>query len=238
MCKPFRMHCLLDMRLIPLEAGPAQGSGSGLDRTGIAPHGPLTALVPSQLAYPSALFAWRYHTQSLLYRARTGREPPQLRPAVLVLDVSPPCYGPVEGPTRLAAHLLARTLRRQGLPVVLLAAGGRPRVYPLAHPADLLQVFTVRTLQAVDVAATLRLAQRLCASLEHDATEPVILLLTHPWWGAEEWDGPVVPRLRALFVQYPGHGSTPAWAGCCELWESLGPEQFERLPTALGRLLG
>lgn len=229
---------LLEMRLLPLEAGPAQGSGIGLDRTGIAPHGPLTALVPSQLAYPPTLFAWRYQTQSLLYRTRTGRELPHLRPTVLVLDVSPPCYGPVEGLTRLAAHLLARSLRRQGLATVLLAAGGPPRVYALEQPADLLLVFTVRTLQAVDLTATLRLAQRLCNTLQHDATEPVILLLTHPWWGADEPEVPGIPRLRALFVHYPGASVTPAWAGRCERWESLGPQQYDRLPTALGRLLG
>jgi hypothetical protein len=101
-----------------------------------------------------------------------------------------------------------------------------------------LQVFTVRTLQAVEVGATLRLAQRLCASLEHDATEPLIVLLTHPRWGADERDVPPIPRLRALFVQYPRHGITPAWVGRCERWESLGSEQCERLPTAFGRLLG
>ncbi|MSQ48630.1 MAG: WD40 repeat domain-containing protein [Deltaproteobacteria bacterium] len=231
-------HRLLSVRLAPLETGPAQGSGLGVDRTGIAPKGPLTALVPSQLAYPQNVFAWRYQTNTLLYRARTGREPPRLRPAVIVLDVSPPCYGPVEALTRVAAHSLASSLRHQGVPVVLLTAGGPCGVYPLEHPADLLTVFTARTLKAVEAQTTLQVAQRLCPSLAHEGTEAVILLLTHAWWGAEEPEMPGIVGLRGFFVQYPGQHITPAWAHRCERWESLGPTQFASLPTALGRLLG
>ncbi|MCP4988184.1 MAG: hypothetical protein GY928_19690, partial [Colwellia sp.] len=102
---------LLGLRLQPAESGPAQGTGKGFDRTGLASTGTILSLVPSQFVHPWDLLAWRHQNGGLLYRASTGREPPHFRPAVLVLDVSPPCFGPVEGITRVAAHALASTLR-------------------------------------------------------------------------------------------------------------------------------
>jgi hypothetical protein len=228
---------LLSRRLAPLEAGAAQGSGAGFERAGIARAGQITALLPSQLAYPWPLLAWRYRNGGLLYRTRTGRAPPRLRPTVIVLDVSPPCFGPVEGLTRPAAHALAHTLRRQGLPVVLVAAGGPPSVHLLEHPADLLVLLTRRTLASAAPAPTLATAQALRRHLAADGEEPLVLLLTQAWWGAEA-DAPPPSPLRALFVQYPGQCIEPPWASRCERWASLAHDQHARLPEVLGRLIG
>lgn len=229
---------LLGLRLAPSESGPAQGTGTGLDRTGIASTGTILSLVPSQLIQPWELLAWRHQNGGLLYRARTGREPPHFRPAVLVLDVSPACFGPVEGLTRPAAHALASTLRRLGLPVVLVAARGEGSVHLLDDPADLLEILTLRTLKSPDASRVMTTAERLRGRLRGGVTEPVVVLLTHPWWGAEASDVGASSHLRALFVQYPGREVRPRWADRCERWESLGAGQHADLPRVLGRLLG
>jgi hypothetical protein len=74
---------------------------------------------------------------------------------VLVLDVSPPCFGPVEAVTRLAAHITAATLLRAGQPVVLVTTRGSGTVQPLARPADLVALWTQRSLDLARPARTL-----------------------------------------------------------------------------------
>jgi ATP-dependent Clp protease ATP-binding subunit ClpC len=65
--------------------------------------------------------------------------------------------------------------------------------------------------------------------------EPVIVLLSHPWFGAEEAVS-AVPSLRGLFVQYPGQQIRPALARACERWESVNTGQVEL--DVLARILG
>jgi ATP-dependent Clp protease ATP-binding subunit ClpC len=229
---------LLSQTLTPLQAGPAQGSGLGFDRSGLAPRGPITALAPSQLAYPWELLTWRHHNGGLLYRTRTGQEPPHYRPTVLILDISPPCFGPIEALTRPAAHAIASTLRHHQQPVILVAAAGTGSVHPLDHPADRLALFTLRSRQAVQTVSVLRKADALRRTLQGGPHEPLILLLTHPWWGDETDDPIALPHLRALFIQYPGKTVHPGWANRCERWETLGPHEGERLGAVLERLMG
>ncbi|MCP5116037.1 MAG: hypothetical protein GY953_34855, partial [bacterium] len=174
----------------------------------------------------------------LLYRASTGREPPHFRPAVLVLDVSPPCFGPVEGITRVAAHALASTLRSLSLPVVLVAADGAGSVHLLDQPADLLKILTLRTMKPADPLSVLATAERLRSQLDGGVHEPVVVLLTHAWWGAEVEDRQAFERLRGLFVQYPQQEVRPRWAERCERWESLGAGEHGELAGVLGRLIG
>ncbi|MCP4592989.1 MAG: hypothetical protein GY842_19825, partial [bacterium] len=111
-------------------------------------------------------------------------------------------------------------------------------VHLLDDPADLLKLFTLRTLNRPDPARVMTTAERLRGFLRGGATEPVVVLLTHPWWGAEASDAGETSHLRALFVQYPGREVRPRWAERCERWESIGPDQHEDLPQVLGRLVG
>ena len=178
----------------------------------------------------------RYRRQELLYRARSGQEPPRLRPTVLVLDVSPASFGPVELTSRLAAYMIAASLLQARLPVTLLAAGGAGQVRLLEQPADLLDLWLLRSLEPAPAAQTLRLAHTLHTLLRDDRLEPVIVLLSHPWFGAEE-EVPAVSALRGLFVQYPGQQVRPALAGCCERWESVPVDSGIRLLEPLARLL-
>lgn len=210
---------LLSLRLPRDGGGPAQGGG-GSDRSGVDRQGTLRDLLPSQLALPPAVLHSRYRRRELLYRARSGREVPQLRPAVLVLDVSPACFGPVEGITRLVAHLITASLLDHGLPVGLLAAGGDEVVRLPTRAADLVELWTLRSLEPASAARVLRRAQGLRQTLRDGPLEPFILVLSHVWFGS----GVTLPPLgglRGLFVQLPGATPRPPLAAACERWECV-----------------
>ena len=212
---------------------------ASLDRAGLSVHGAITALVPSQWTYPSHLLHWRHLNGGLLYRTRIVRKPPQLRPMVILLDTSPACWGLIEALTRPAAHSLAETLACQQLPALLLTAGDNQLHY-LNQPAERLQLFTHRSQQPVDIQISLAKAQSLCCELADGKTEPIILLLTHCWWGAELVRSSAYIRqqsLRALFVQYSKMDIHPPFADQCERWETLHYNQFNAVADALSRLI-
>jgi hypothetical protein len=233
---------LLGSRLEPDRGGPAQGQGPGGDRAGVQRRGDLRSLVPSQLALPQEVFQARQLRGELLYRARTGREPPRLRPAVIVLDVSPPSFGPIEATTRLAAHVLAGSLLEARMPAWLLTAGGTGTAALLDRQADLVDVWTRRTLDPAQPARTLARARALRESLRGwGGLEPVVVLLVQSYFGAEEEPASllagVVSGLRGLFVHHAGQHGRPAWAGRCERWMAVGVGEESRLGAVLGELL-
>jgi WD40 repeat protein len=199
------------------------------------------ALLPSQLAMPKIVQTYRYIRGELLFRAREMAEPPRLRPTVLLLDVSPPCFGPVEAITRLAAFTMAQSLRKVGVPVVLVTngdgVGDSETVLELRHPQDLLEIWTMRSLKPANAKRCLQLANVMRESLrDGEGLEPVIIVLTQPWFGAEE-EIKEVKELRGLFVQYPGYHTRPVLADVCEIWHSLEPGQTRGLGQVLGRLM-
>jgi ATP-dependent Clp protease ATP-binding subunit ClpC len=196
------------------------------------------ALLPSQFALPESVFTARFLRGELLFRAHDVAEPPRLRPLVLILDVSPATCGPVQAITRLAAHILAQSWQQAAMPLLLLTLDlTGETILPILHPADILQVWTARSLRALNVPRTLRLAASFRATLASSADlSPIILLLTHPWCGADD-PLPSIPALRALFVQYPGFPTAPALAPACERWQSLLPQQSQVLPDTLAFLI-
>ncbi len=228
---------LLSLRVTPMDAGSAQGKGAGVDRSGFARTGPVTALVPSQLTLPEDLLLWRYLNGGLLYRARSGQEPPRLRPAIIVLDTSPACLGPVGDLIRPAAHALARTLARKAIPSAFLSAGD-DKVFMLDSPTDRLRLLTHRHTALGDPVATIEKALKLLHSLDHGPVPPVALLLAHSHWGTEAKDTRKFPDLRALFVHYPNSTPRPPWADKCDRWETLRHNDFQGVQGALGRLIG
>jgi len=239
---------LLGRRLPTEIEGQTEGTGFGPVRQGISHRGELRALLPSAWALPPQIRAYRHLRGELLYRARAGREPPRLRPVVLVLDASPACVGAVARIVRMAAHVMARTLIAARIPGFSIAAGGANTVRALQHPTDAFELLTARSSAAVDVALTLAQAQALCESLR-DADRgtlaaPIMLLISHGFFGAESEPGPGtsdVPHVRALFVQYsgqhPGQSSPPPWRHRCERWESIDADHPAELTSALARLL-
>ncbi len=180
----------------------------------------------------------RHLRAELLFRAREAAEPPRLRPTVIVLDVSPPTFGPVEAITRLAAHIVASTLRDAGVSVVMITPDEPvDAIIAIEHRADLVETWTRRTLFPARGQRLLRAADAVRASLRGDiSTEPAVLLLSHCWFGAEE-RLPEVPGLRGLFVLHPGHDVTPVAAPMCERYQLLSALGSTNLGRVLGELL-
>jgi hypothetical protein len=230
-------------------SGHAVGNSEGAERARVGgvesgPHADWTALLPSQLALPPEVLTYRHLRGELLFRAREVAEPPRLRPVVLLLDVSPPTFGPVESITRLAAFITGRTLQQAGVESILVTTGrwhgDRELVHELRNPADLVEVWTQRTLKPANVLRSLRLAVAVRDNLRgDDAQEPLVLLMTHAWFGAEDQMDIQIGHIRGLFVQYRNQHVRPALAKLCERWESVGSGiDAGNLGERLGYLLG
>jgi WD40 repeat protein len=232
---------LLGLRLDLDGGGYAQGQGPGTERAGVQRRGDLRSLVPSQLALPEGVLQARQARGELLYRAKAGREPPRLRAAVLLLDVSPASFGPVEAATRLAAYVLASTLVQARLPVWLVTAGGGGTAALLEQPADLVEIWTRRTLEPARPGRALAAARALRTNLVGQSTlEPVIVLLAQAHFGAEEeasMPSESVQGLRGLFVHHPGQKGSPAWSAHCERWLAVSVGTESDLVAVLGELL-
>jgi len=228
-------------------SGKSTGRAPGVDRVqvGDIEMGPLrsdfTSLLPSQLAMPSLVQMYRHLRNELLFRAREMAEPPRLRPCVILLDVSPPTFGPIEKIIRLAAFTVGQSLRRAGLPVILLCnSDGINKgqwLLELHRPSDLIETWLQRTLKPIPAARNLELARVLRAGLqENEGLEPIILVLSHPWYGADE-KIPEMKGLRGLFVQYPHYPVVPVLAGKCEKWKSIETTQIDELTPILAQLM-
>jgi ATP-dependent Clp protease ATP-binding subunit ClpC len=231
--------------------GRSVGNDPGADRAQVGgvesgPRSDWKALLPSQLALPPAVLTYRHLRGELLFRVRDVAEPPRFRPVVLLLDVSPPTFGSVETVTRLAAFIAGRTLQQAGVEAMLVTTGG-PRgegelVRELRQPADLVEVWMQRSLRVVHARRSLRLAAAVRDGMRGDGTqEPLVLLLTQPWFGAEEEVESSIGGMRGLFVQYPSPTPQvrPALAGLCERWASVRSDvTAATLGERLGYLLG
>ena len=196
------------------------------------------SLLPSQLALPQPVLEYRHYRGELLFRTRELAEPPHLRPTVLLLDVTPPAFGPVEAITRIAAFAVANSLRQADMPVVLITTGEEEdRILQLDNPENLVEIWTQRSLAPANEVRTLKLANAVRTNLKDESgQEPMILLLTQPWFGAEK-NMPRVPGLRGLFIQYPSMDVKPSIANLCERWETLAAGQTAELGQILGYLM-
>lgn len=228
---------MLGLQLRFDHGGPSQGYKAGIEHAGIGLRGDLRRLLPSALALPEDVLRARYVRGDLLYRARHGEEPPRLRPTVLVLDVSPPNFGPVEATTRLAAHVIAASLLRVDVPVVLVTVGGEGSVHVLERPADLVDIWTCRSLEPADERLGLQAARAMREVLAGGRLEPIVVVLSHVFFGADV-ALPQVSSLRGLFVEFPGHKRRPAMAEVCQRWESVGPGEIGGLAERLRHLVG
>lgn len=229
---------LLGLRSRIAHSGLAAGQGGEGDRMGLELRGPLTQLVPWQLVLPPPLLRYRQREGALLYRARAHSEPPRRRPLLLVLDVSPAVFGPVEQLTRLAAHRIARTWLDAHVAVSLLIPGTSPALRPVLRESELASIWTRRTLSPLDAEDVLSLAHDVRPSLQAGELEPLTIVLTHAWFGAESSRRTPLPGTHALFIRLPGRRGTPPLAPRCERWEMVSTAQPERLEEAVSRLLG
>ncbi|HET9895631.1 MAG TPA: hypothetical protein VFQ44_11950 [Streptosporangiaceae bacterium] len=113
---------------------------------GIGRRGSLTQLLPTQLALPPDLLAIRYVQDHLLYRRHVARIPPTPEPVTLILDTTPPTFGPVENVLRLVAHLITTVLWEHGEHPVLISLDEPAVAAPLTSRAHLARLWTTRSL--------------------------------------------------------------------------------------------
>jgi hypothetical protein len=204
------------------------------DRGGFGPHGDIRSLLPSQWVLPEEVMTYRYLHQELLYRQRLSNAPPRVRPLVVVLDVSAATFGAVEAVTRPAAHVALNRAYEAGVPAALVLVGKRVRVIPIQRRRDLVEIWTSRGEPLADAGGGLRAAQRARESWGVGGEEPIILVLSHAWFGAGE-KLPEVTGLRGLFVQYPGGKVRPKLR--CEAWQTVDSHRPVGLWAKLGELL-
>jgi ATP-dependent Clp protease ATP-binding subunit ClpC len=178
-------------------------------------------LAPSQLALPADVLAYRMRAGGLLYRSAPAAEAPRPRPVVVVLDVSPPAYGPVEALTRPAAVRAVRAALRGGQPAAVVLSGGAGAVREVRTEADLAAVLAARSARPARAGVSLRLARALCRPLGTDGSDPVVLLLVPVWYGWDAPPGAGPGLLRGLFVRPPGARPAPPWAAGCDRWVCL-----------------
>jgi WD40 repeat protein len=134
---------------------------------GVARSGPLTRLLPTQLALPAGLLTMRLAENQLLYRQHQAPAPPAPEPVTIILDTTPPTFGPAGNCLRLAAHLLTLTLWAHGRHPALVTLADPESASELRAPADLIRLWTSATLDPP--AALLPGARRTAAGLGQPA---------------------------------------------------------------------
>nr|QBG49796.1 hypothetical protein [Streptomyces spiramyceticus] len=155
----------LDRRQLRLLA-PQASDGSARTKTtvhapgtsGTSNRGALTHLLPTQLALPRTLLLLKHSRHELLYRLHVTEAEPFPGEVTLVLDTSPPTFGPVEALLRAAAHLITAEFWRYGRHPQLVTFDRPSQAVPVARPTDLLALWTTRTLDVPDVARALATA--------------------------------------------------------------------------------
>ena len=189
---PRQARDTLDARAVSTRAAPAT--------VGVHRHGKPVNLLRSQLALPNDLFTIRLATSDLLYRLYEGNPQPVLEPAVIILDTTPPTFGPVEATLRLTAHTLAATLLAAGQDAALITLDDPAAVKFVHRPADLMAIWTTRTLHPPALAPALSAA----AALGYPAT---VVMTTHHLAAQH----PLIarPQLRILTTHAPGETPRP-----------------------------
>ena len=168
---------------------------------GVARTGPLTRLLPTQLAFPRELMTISLAGHQLLYRQHNAPTPPAPQPVTIVLDTTPPTIGPAGHALRLAAHLITTTLwdldRRPHL-ITLTAPG---TLTELRVTSDLVDIWASSTLSDPGPALTAALATAA------EVAQPV-LLCTHHHTARGSYTP--APATRLLTAHHPPEQAPPA----------------------------
>jgi WD40 repeat protein len=183
---------ILDLRPSP---GITERTTSANETTGISRRGLLTNLLGTQLALPDELFRIQVELDELLYRTRRTQRPPTVLPATLILDTTPPTFGPAETVLRLVAHSLTTAAWTSATDLALVTFDRPGVALPLTMPADLVAIWTGRTLRPADLTAALEAAVQL--------GRPRTILLTQHHLLADSGIRPT-SSLRVLTTHMPG----------------------------------
>ena len=195
---------------------------------GVARSGPLTRLLPTQLALPPDLLTVRLAEDQLLYRQHRAPAPPAPEPVTLILDTTPPTYGPAGTALRLAAHLITTTLWAHGHHPALITLDNPDTPTQLHTPADLITIWTATTLD--NPGPLLAAARRTAAALG----QPAVLLTHHHT--ARDSRYPPGPGTRLLTTHQPPENPPPEPASPWHAHLPPTPTQAQ-LTTAITQLL-
>jgi WD40 repeat protein len=130
---------------------------------GVARTGPPSRLLPTELALPRDVRAMRLAESQLLYRQHRAPVPPAPEPVTIVLDTTPPTFGPAGNALRLAAHLITSMLWQYRRHPALVTLTDPASSVELRAPADLISLWASATLS--DSGAGLATARRTAARL-------------------------------------------------------------------------
>jgi WD40 repeat protein len=127
---------------------------------GVARNGPITRLLPIELALPRDLLTTRLAADQLLYRQHRAPVPSAPEPVTILLDTTPPTFGPAGIALRLAAHLITTTLWDHGRHPALVTLTEPRTVAEIRTPAELMRLWASATLDppAAGLDAALRTA--------------------------------------------------------------------------------
>ncbi|TCO52890.1 WD40 repeat domain-containing protein [Actinocrispum wychmicini] len=227
-----RQQRLLGLRSMLRADGRSQGHGVGDTRAGIARHGELPSLLPSQLASPREVLAAKMSRDELLFRTRQGGLAVEAQPVVLVVDDTAAAFGTVGVTLRIVANLLAGMAIRQRRRCALVLLGSADVTF-LAEMADLVHLWAGGSVERPNLPAALAAAGTAAAQLSDVLGGlPRLVVLTHPYL-----DCPTRPGLHVIRVHYPGlptgdpaprtHVLAPA-AGPAEIHEVIGAVLTDR----------
>jgi WD40 repeat protein len=133
-------------------------------------HGPPNRLLPTHLALPRMIRTVQQVHGDLLYRQHVSPAAPPPLPHTIVLDTTPPTFGPIEITLRTVAHLIALTLWQYQAHASLITLTHPARVLPLTSPAHLADLWSSRTLEPPEPQRAIQSAAA--------TGQPVILLTT------------------------------------------------------------
>lgn len=236
---PPLMHTLLSEVLAFLPALAEAPAGVGLQTYavdgygGIARHGSLDAVLPSEWALPSALLTYRMLNGELLYYGH--ERPPERRPPLLLLLVQggDAMAGDPQVLVQASALALARAARLRG--AVVRVALVDSQLHPpqgIEHPTEVLAFIHQSSIGGIDLPRVLGGVQTYLHTQTPNFLHCELMWLLHAHAGADDPLGAVrslAQRLqplagsRALFVATGERVERPVLAGIiAEAWTSIG----------------
>jgi WD40 repeat protein len=216
-----RQQRLLGLRSLLRADGSSQGHGIGDTRAGVARHGELPSLLPSQLALPRPVLGVKLSRDELLFRTRQGDLVVRAQPVVLILDDTPAAFGAVGVTLRIVANLLAGIAIRQHRRCALVPLGSTVATF-LTDMADLVRLWADGGVAGPDLAAALATATTAAAQLSDTVGGlPRLVLLTQPHLRC-----PSRPGLHVIRVHYPGLPVDDPAPRTHVLRPDAGPDEF------------
>ncbi|MGW4942364.1 WD40 repeat domain-containing protein [Actinoplanes sp. NPDC004185] len=199
-----------------------QGAGTGGGATGLSRRGPLSRLLPRELAVRQPPLAVRFANHDLLYRNTQGADPRLHSAIVLIMDDTPPAFGRVGVTLRSLAHLVGARRAAAADRFAVISLGRPEDVRWIAQPTDLVLLWD-RWLTGPAQPAK---AARVIASLGAGPVQPI--LLTQPFL-----EFPGTRGLLRVDVVRPGAGSGPAGPDRHRLVTDPATAEFEAALTFL-----